>query len=71
MKPFAVSLSLAFVVSLVSSVYLYPEIVKFLLTDSVAELPVSWLFFLKVFLTLAGQTSILWVIFYTIAKRMF
>jgi hypothetical protein len=56
---------------LVSSVYLYPEIVKFLLTDSVAELPVSWLFFLKVFLTLAGQTSILWVIFYTIAKRMF
>jgi hypothetical protein len=41
MKSLIVSLSLAFVISLVSIVYLYPEIGKFLLTDSVAELPAS------------------------------
>lgn len=66
------SFVVAFSVSLISLVYLYPEVSKLLYTDSVADLPtLSPTFFVKVFLTLVGQTTLLWAAFYTLAKKLF
>ena len=66
------SFVVAFSLSLISLVYLYPEVSNLLYTDSVANLPaLSPTFFVKVFLTLAGQTTMLGAVFYTIAKKLF
>jgi len=62
----------AFCFSLVSLVYLYPEILKVFYTDNLANLPMlTPTFFVKVFLTLTGQTTLLWTVFYIIAKKIF
>ncbi len=69
---FIASFLLAFLISFVTITYLYPEVTNIFYSDSLANL--SWfnpLFFVKVFFILAWQTSLLWAVFYNLAKKIF
>jgi len=65
------SFILAFFVSFVTILYVYPQTAG-LFTTNISEVPsFNSIFFMKVFATLLWQTWALWLIFYNLAKKLF
>jgi len=65
------SLVLAFIVSFFTSLFLFPDIWKSLYTNVNWVVNISSSTLIKAFITLLIQTSLIWSIFYNIAKKIF
>ena len=66
------SIVISFSLSLLTIFLLFPDSIKILYTNIAGgTIEISWVFLLKVALILWWQTSVLWSIFYAIAKKMF
>lgn len=67
------SFILAFIFSVITVYIIFPNVSKMLLTSisSWAKINISLWFLIKILAVLWGQTSLLWSIFYVIAKKLF
>lgn len=67
------SFLIAFILSFLTVYIIFPQLNKLSYTSitSWIVINISWWFFLKVLVVLWGQTSLLWGLFYVMAKKIF